>query len=119
MAHSAFVCGESGNRLVMDTCGQVSLTEQTITVRDTTPPVITATDTTVQCASQATVALVGTPTATDDCGPIASLTSSDTTTALVPACANNVDIVRTWYVVPPVACAFVGLRLNGGWHVLV
>src|SRR5678815_2714845 len=65
---------------------------QTITVRDTTPPTISALPgpSTIECTG--TPAFT-TPTASDACGT-ATLTSADVTTA--GTCANNYSITRTW-----------------------
>ena len=74
-----------------DDCGNTSTASQTITVIDTTPPMITgvAADTTIECPD---VPVFSTPQASDDCDDNVTLTSSmDTSSYACP-----LVITRTW-----------------------
>jgi hypothetical protein len=79
-----------------DSCGNSSSQTQTITVNDTTPPVITSipADVTVQCAGSVPAANDGAVIATDNCGGAPVISHSEQT---VPGtCANNFVIKRTY-----------------------
>ena len=78
-----------------DHCGNAASGVQTITVADTTPPVLTVpTDKTVQCGGNTTPAATGIATATDNCDPAPVVTHSDVVTP--GACASASLITRTW-----------------------
>ena len=76
-----------------DECGNTAVCGQTITVVDTTAPVITGVGgpLTVECDRPL---VFSEPTATDNCDPLPTLTFADET---VPGtCANNKTVTRTW-----------------------
>jgi hypothetical protein len=75
-----------------DACGNISEKSQVITVKDTTPPVITGVGApkVIECPG---TPVFSTPSATDTCGGAVSLTKSDATTAI---CGNSYKITRTW-----------------------
>ncbi|GAA4808862.1 gliding motility-associated C-terminal domain-containing protein [Litoribaculum gwangyangense] len=84
-----------------DECGNIANETQTITVVDTTAPVIDNTpgdlDATLECSDAAGIsaALTLAPTATDDCStPAITLVSDDTT--VDPTCPNAYTQVRVW-----------------------
>src|SRR5206468_2178536 len=67
---------------------------QTITVRDTTPPTVTApADVVLECPAITTTNATGVATAQDGCGSVVSLSYSDLVTA---GCGNSKVISRTW-----------------------
>jgi gliding motility-associated-like protein len=76
-----------------DTCGNTSTASQTITVTDTTAPVIAAlpAPSTISCPATPQFA---TATATDACGSTFTLTFDDVTAN--GACAGNYSVTRTW-----------------------
>ncbi|RZJ33163.1 MAG: hypothetical protein EOO51_14780, partial [Flavobacterium sp.] len=76
-----------------DSCGNSSTASQTITVQDTTAPVIAAlpAPSTISCPATPQFA---TATATDACGSTFTLTFNDVTTN--GSCAGSYTIVRTW-----------------------
>jgi large repetitive protein len=76
-----------------DACGNSSTKTQTITVIDTTAPVLAGVpnDTTVQCNEVPTAA---TPTATDTCDTNPSITFNESTTP--GACAGSYTLTRVW-----------------------
>ncbi|MGZ4962512.1 MAG: HYR-like domain-containing protein, partial [Limisphaerales bacterium] len=76
-----------------DRCGNSSTASQTITVRDTTAPVISGVPSasTIQCPA---IPSFTTPTVTDACDNSPTLTFSDVTTA--GSCAQAYTVVRTW-----------------------
>src|ERR1051325_930379 len=79
-----------------DACGNASSMTQTITVKDSTAPVITSipADVTVSCASEAPAANDNAVVATDNCvGPV-TITHSDVRTAGI--CDNRYSIARTY-----------------------
>jgi hypothetical protein len=77
-----------------DSCGNFSTCTQTITVHDTTPPVITCPpDFTVPCGTPTDPGVTGTATATDNCNPSPIITHSDVTVGTCPA---GQTITRTW-----------------------
>src|SRR5207244_6291222 len=78
-----------------DCAGNSRSCHQTITVVDTTAPVITCPpDTTVQCNTSSEPIVTGSATATDNCDPTPTITHSDST---VPgSCPNTRVITRTW-----------------------
>jgi len=80
----------------IDHCGNASATcDQTITVTDTTGPVVTCpANTTVDCAGDTSPAGTGTATAADDCSGVANITHSDS--IATGSCAGNYVITRTW-----------------------
>ncbi|NUY79707.1 gliding motility-associated C-terminal domain-containing protein [Flavobacterium sp. MAH-1] len=78
---------------VTSACGNVNVT-QTINIMDSTPPVIAglpAEPTTLQCPETPTWV---TPSATDNCEGLVTLTSSDTT--VQGNCGGSYTITRTW-----------------------
>ncbi len=76
-----------------DVCGNSSTATQTITVIDTTAPVLAGVpaDATVQCDS---IPAAASPTGTDTCDTNASVSLSESTVA--GSCANNYVLTRTW-----------------------
>ncbi len=76
-----------------DVCGNTSTASQSITVTDTTPPVIAAlpAPSTVNCPAQPQFAQA---TATDGCGGNVTLTFADVTTN--GQCAGSYSVTRTW-----------------------
>ena len=78
----------------VDTCGTPANFTQTITVRDTIPPVITCPpDRELGCEGSTNPSQTGTATATDNCAPAPTVTYSDTS---VVNSAGNTVITRTW-----------------------
>src|SRR5439155_783006 len=75
-----------------DACGNSSTDSQTITVVDTTKPVITGVGAaaTIECPA---TPIFSTPTASDACGS-ATLSFADVTTP--GSCANAYSLTRTW-----------------------
>jgi len=93
----ATICGSS--RVIsrtwraVDACGNASTCVQTLTVRDTIPPVITCpANITIECGASTTPSSTGTATATDTCGS-ATVAYTDSS---VPICGNSKIITRTW-----------------------
>jgi len=76
-----------------DSCGNVSTASQTITVTDTTAPVIAQlpAPTTISCPATPVFAVA---TATDACNSTFTLTSADVTTP--GQCAGSYSVTRTW-----------------------
>ncbi|MEI6750133.1 MAG: Ig-like domain-containing protein, partial [Bacteroidota bacterium] len=78
-----------------DNCGNFSNCAQTITVQDTTAPVITCpADITVNCEDPSVPASTGTATATDNCDAAPVVTFADVTTP--GSCVSNYVITRSW-----------------------
>ncbi|BCX49736.1 IPTL-CTERM sorting domain-containing protein [Haloferula helveola] len=78
-----------------DATGNASSCDQTITVQDTTAPVITCpADTMIECDESEDPSNTGTATATDACDPDPAITFSDNITA--GSNAYNFTITRTW-----------------------
>src|SRR5262249_14347942 len=79
-----------------DSCGNSSSQTQTITVNDTTAPVISSIpgDVTVQCASAVPAANDGAVSATDNCGGTPVISHNDQT--IPGTCANNFVVKRTY-----------------------
>jgi len=79
-----------------DHCGNSTSQTQTITVNDSTTPVITSipTNVTVQCASAVPASNDGAVVATDNCGGTLVITHSDQITP--GSCANKFVIQRTY-----------------------
>jgi hypothetical protein len=76
-----------------DQCGNVSSGVQTITVRDTTSPVIICpTNVTLECPAEPTTNVTGAATATDGCGSV-SITFSD---SISSTCGGAEVVQRTW-----------------------
>ena len=76
-----------------DLCGNSSGCTQTITVRDTVPPVITCPPSiTIDCGASTLPVATGTATAVDTCNTV-TVTFSDATTNL---CGGTKIITRTW-----------------------
>ncbi|MFC4511279.1 hypothetical protein ACFO28_13245, partial [Flavobacterium buctense] len=77
-----------------DSCGRpLASVSRTISINDTTAPVIAALPAPSTIACPATPSFA-TATATDNCGAVASLTFSDATTN--GACAGSYSVTRTW-----------------------
>ncbi|UOK41808.1 MULTISPECIES: gliding motility-associated C-terminal domain-containing protein [Flavobacterium] len=78
---------------VADPCGNSASVSQTITVRDTTPPVISPlpATSTIDCPA---VPQFAQATATDNCGSAFTLTFNDVTTP--GQCAGSYSVTRTW-----------------------
>ncbi|HEV8540794.1 MAG TPA: hypothetical protein VGR78_00240, partial [Verrucomicrobiae bacterium] len=76
----------------IDNCGNTSTASQTITVKDTTPPVISGvgSNKSIECPASPSFS---NPTATDNCAGTVSLTYADSKTAI---CGNSYKITRTW-----------------------
>ena len=79
-----------------DDCDNTVTCLQTITVQDTTRPVISCPATaTISCEDSTDPANTGTPTATDNCDPnVTTFRFSDVTTP--GACPQEMTITRTW-----------------------
>jgi hypothetical protein len=77
-----------------DSCGNATTRTQVITVKDTTPPVLTGVpeDEEVQCAGK--VPDPATPTATDNCDPPPTIEYVETRDD--GPCPNNFTLTRTW-----------------------
>lgn len=76
-----------------DACGSVATCQQTVTVNDTKPPVITCgTNKTAECGTTWTF---DQPTATDSCGSV-TVTITGTVTNLAGFCGNTFAVTRTW-----------------------
>src|SRR5439155_1094129 len=97
------IAGKCANKYVVkrtytatDACGNSSSLVQTITINDTTAPVITSipADTTVQCASAVPAPNDGAVAATDNCGGVPVITHGDQT--IPGTCANNFVVQRTY-----------------------
>lgn len=81
-----------------DLCGNSSSCTQTITVRDTTAPVITCPPSvTLECPAVTTTNATGVATATDAGGPV-TIIYADTITA---GCGNTYAITRRWTATDP------------------
>jgi hypothetical protein len=77
-----------------DECNNSSSCVQTITVQDTTPPVITCpSDVAIECDASTDPASTGSATATDNCGSV-MITHSDSIVA--GSCPDDYTILRTW-----------------------
>jgi hypothetical protein len=77
-----------------DPCGNTNTCTQTITVADTTPPVIVCPpDFTLPCGTPTGPAVTGFATATDNCDPSPVVTFTDVNNGTCPAAAS---ITRTW-----------------------
>ncbi|WP_232817805.1 Ig-like domain-containing protein, partial [Winogradskyella tangerina] len=80
---------------ITDNCGNTATATQTITVADTTDPIINVpADITIECTDDESSANTGVATGSDTCGTV-TITESDVETA---ACGNTKTIVRTWTV---------------------
>ncbi len=78
---------------VVDACGNIGTADQTITVTDTTAPVLTIpADISVECGSDLTPAGTGQATATDNCDGAPVVTYSDVSNSM--SCPEV--ITRTW-----------------------
>jgi len=90
-------CGNTGTLtrtwMAIDDWGNSSSCAQTITVIDTTPPVITCPpDITLECPADTNVSATGSAAASDTCGSV-TVGHSDT---WEPACGNTGTLTRTW-----------------------
>jgi len=82
--------------IARDECGNTATVKQTITVQDTTRPVFSIpqpADVTVDCDKVPAWPVV---TATDNCSANVQVVTSEQRTSLLPACANNYRLIRTW-----------------------
>jgi len=78
-----------------DACGNSVSAVQTITVVDTTDPVLSVpADVTVECDADSSSASTGVATATDNCDPAPAVTESDSVAA--GTCLQESVITRTW-----------------------
>ncbi|GMU81783.1 MAG: hypothetical protein AMXMBFR47_16540 [Planctomycetota bacterium] len=78
-----------------DYCGNFATCTQTITIVDTTPPVIICPpDVTVECDESTDPAATGAATATDNCDPLPVITFTDSITP--GGCPDEYLITRTW-----------------------
>ncbi|HRY98606.1 MAG TPA: hypothetical protein P5550_06055, partial [Bacteroidales bacterium] len=82
-----------------DVCGNTETCIQNVTVQDTTDPVFTfcPADTTIDCTSDTTTAVLGFASATDNCNPVVSITYSDAVTS--GSCPDAYSVIRTWVAV--------------------
>jgi len=82
--------------IATDACGNSSTCAQTITVDDSTPPVITLcpANITVECDESTDPANTGSATASDNCDPAPAVDFNDVTTG--GACPQEYTINRTW-----------------------
>jgi len=81
--------------IARDACGNSNGCVQTITFKDTVPPVIHCpVDITLECTVSPTPANAGMATATDTCSAIASITFADAFTTT--NCTGKGTILRTW-----------------------
>jgi len=80
-----------------DACGNMAQATQTITVSDTTAPVITCpADAVIECpATDTSPTVTGSPVVVENCGT-AAVSSVDTTT---PGCGSTLTISRVWTAV--------------------
>jgi HYR domain len=77
-----------------DPCVNMSFCTQTITVQDTTAPVITCPpDVTLPCGTPTDPTVTGFATATDNCGTVPAPTFTDVATG---QCPQGATITRTW-----------------------
>src|SRR5690606_38843763 len=85
-----------GTGTAVDDCGNASDCVQTITVEDTTPPVIICpASVIVECDEAVDPSVLGEATATDNCtDPVTDITYSDTT--IPGSCLDTYTIERTW-----------------------
>src|SRR6185295_474192 len=82
-----------------DNCGNFSTCAQTITVQDTTAPIISCpANITVECSDDSSPANTGSATATDNCDATPTITFSDASTQTSNGSCNdqNYTITRTW-----------------------
>jgi hypothetical protein len=100
-------CGSTGIILrtwtATDDCGNTASCEQSITIQDTTPPVITCpADITVNCSASLDPSALGSATATDNCVSNGNITIeySDNTSGLT-GCGGTGIIIRTWTAMDP------------------
>ncbi|KJD34251.1 hypothetical protein PK35_00005, partial [Tamlana nanhaiensis] len=78
-----------------DSCNNTSSVSQTITVKDSTGPVLNLPqNVTAECSDDLTPIAFGSATATDNCDPNPVITFEDVTTN--GACAGTYTITRTW-----------------------
>jgi hypothetical protein len=99
IAYSDVSSGSLGTNMITrtwtatDACGNAASAVQTIIVRDSTPPTITApTNVVLECPAVTTTNLTGAATAQDACGPV-TIGYTDVTSSL--GSGTNV-ITRTW-----------------------
>ncbi|MEM7167829.1 MAG: LamG-like jellyroll fold domain-containing protein [Planctomycetota bacterium] len=81
-----------------DECGNSASGTQTITVIDTTPPMITIpADTSVECDADSSSASTGVATATDNCSATSNITITEVDSVAVGTpCAQGSTIMRMW-----------------------
>jgi len=79
----------------VDDCGNIGTCVQTISVDDSTPPAIVCpANVTIQCDEDFTPPATGEATASDNCGPVASIVHDDAVTD--GNCPQEGTIARTW-----------------------
>lgn len=81
--------------IATDACGNSATCNQTITLNDNTPPVITCpANTTIECTASTLPANTGSPTTSDNCDLALTVTFSD---VIIPGnCPQEFTINRTW-----------------------
>jgi hypothetical protein len=91
----------------VDYCGNVATALQTLTLRDTIPPVLTIpSDRTLECPATTETSATGVATATDACGSTA-VTFTDTVTA---GCGATKVIKRAWKAVDQCNNVAIGVQ---------
>jgi hypothetical protein len=80
-----------------DPCGNMRICQYTVTVKDTSGPIINCpSDITVSCNGSTLPAATGSATAIDICDATPTITYSDVTTTASNNCAFGYRIIRTW-----------------------
>jgi hypothetical protein len=79
----------------IDSCGNMSTCLQTITLQDTTNPVITCpVDTTINCTEDTSPDILGSASGSDNCDNEVEISFSDN--AIMGSCSGEFTIERTW-----------------------